>query len=244
MSTNQLADAHGAVQALLPWFANETLAEDEMALVREHLRVCPQCRDDAAWQQRLRAAEPALPPGLDPERALARLMPQLGPQEAVHAAAQPAAQPAVQAPMHQATRPSVQPLAGGWLQQLAARWQALRSGGSGWMPWALAGQGILIAGLVVQLLPGDANDYRALSNGGNAAPPPAGNVVVMFRPDVQLGQVQEILQAQGARVVDGPTVTGAYVLEVPDANQAQTLSALKAYPVVQLAEPLTPRRAP
>ena len=74
MSTNQLADAHGAVQALLPWFANETLAEDEMALVREHLRVCPQCRDDAAWQQRLRAAEPALPPGLDPERALARLM--------------------------------------------------------------------------------------------------------------------------------------------------------------------------
>jgi hypothetical protein len=56
--------------------------------------------------------------------------------------------------------------------------------------------------------------------------------------------VQEILLAQGARVVDGPTVTGAYVLEVPDANQAQTLSALKAYPVVQLAEPLTPRRAP
>ncbi|KQV80879.1 hypothetical protein ASD15_13365 [Massilia sp. Root351] len=220
---------------MLPWFANETLAADEMALVREHLRACPQCREEAAWQQRLRAAEPALPPGLDPERALARLMPELGPQEAGQAAA-----PAVP----QAARPAVRPSADGWLQQLAARWQSLLSGGSGWMPWALAGQGILIAGLVVQLLPGDASDYRALSSGGNAAPPSSGNVVVMFRPDAQLGQVQQILQAQGARVVDGPTVTGAYVLEVPDAQQAQTLSALRGYPAVQLAEPLNPRRAP
>lgn len=133
---------------------------------------------------------------------------------------------------------------GSWLHLLAARWQAFRSSGGGWMPWALAAQGVVIAGLVLQLLPDSSADYRALSNGGNAAPPSSGNVVVMFHADTQLGQVQQILQAQGARVVDGPTVTGAYVLEVPDANQARALAALKARPEVQLAEPLNAGRAP
>ncbi|KQX01755.1 hypothetical protein ASC94_03915 [Massilia sp. Root418] len=237
MSTNQQADTHGAVQALLPWFANETLPADEMALVRGHLRECPQCREDAAWQERLRAAGPAMPAGLDPERALARLMPQLGPQADAQADAQADTQPALQTAPQPAARPVLR------APSLAERWRALWSGG-GWMPWALAGQGVLIAGLLFQLLPGGTQDYRALSNGGKAPPPPAGNVVVVFRPDAQLGQVQQMLQAQGARVVDGPTVTGAYVLDVPDAAEAQVLAALKAYPLVQLAEPLNARRAP
>lgn len=220
MSTIEQAGVHGTVQHLLPWFANQTLSADEMALVREHLRGCQQCRDDAAWQQRLRAAEPQAPAGLDAERALARLMPQLGTQTA----AQPVAVP------------------GDWRQLLAERWCAFWTG-RGWMPWALAGQGALIAGLVFQLLPDAASDYRALSNGGVAAPQP-GNVVVVFRADVEIGQVQNILQANGARMVDGPTVTGAFVLDVPDASQARVLAALKADPVVQLAEPLVARRAP
>lgn len=247
MSTNQQANTHGAVQALLPWFANETLAADEMALVRGHLRECPQCREDAAWQQRLRAAEPAMPAGLDPERALARLMPQLGPQltPQMEPQVQAAPAPAPQSAQHAGARPPQPvPARDSWLQSLAARWRGFWSGGGAWMPWALAGQGLLIAGLAFQLMPGDTQDYRALSNGGNAVAPPAGNVVVLFRTDAQLGQVQQILQAHGARVVDGPTVTGAYVLDVPDAAEAQVLAALKTYPVVQLAEPLNARRAP
>jgi hypothetical protein len=264
MSTNEQANTHGAVQALLPWFANDTLAADEMALVRDHLAGCPQCCDDAAWQQRLRAAEPALPAGLDADRALARLMPRLEHHSVLDAtlqgtpaaAPQPGPQPLPQSGSQpwpqsasvpgQAARPAVQRggESGSWLHRLAARWQAFRSSGGGWMPWALAAQGAVIAGLVLQLLPTSSADYRALSNGGNAAPPSPGNVVVMFHADTQLGQVQQILQAQGARVVDGPTVTGAYVLDVPDANQAQALAALKALPEVQLAEPLNARRAP
>lgn len=247
MSTNQQANTHGAVQALLPWFANETLAADEMALVRGHLRECPQCREDAAWQQRLRAAEPAMPAGLDPERALARLMPQLGPQltPQMEPQVQAAPAPAPQSAQHAGARPpQPAPVRDSWLHVLAARWRGFWSGGGAWMPWALAGQGLLIAGLAFQLMPGDTQDYRALSNGGNAVAPAAGNVVVLFRADAQLGQVQQILQAHGARVVDGPTVTGAYVLDVPDAAEAQVLAALKTYPVVQLAEPLNARRAP
>jgi hypothetical protein len=136
MSTNQQANTHGAVQALLPWFANETLPADEMALVRGHLRECPQCREDAAWQQRLRAAEPAMPAGLDPERALARLIPQLGPQTDAQADmqmntqmnTQMITQPALQAPPQPAGRPAPR------APSLAERWRALWSRGGTALP--------------------------------------------------------------------------------------------------------------
>ncbi|MFB9240626.1 zf-HC2 domain-containing protein [Massilia antarctica] len=115
--------------------------------------------------------------------------------------------------------------------------------GGGWMPWALAGQGAVIALLAFQVLSpgGRSDDYRALSNGENV---PAGVMVVMFHPDASLREVQRILQASGARVVDGPTVTGAFVLGAPPERQAGALAALRAESAVQLAEALTPRSAP
>ncbi|ATQ76939.1 hypothetical protein CR152_22295 [Massilia violaceinigra] len=115
--------------------------------------------------------------------------------------------------------------------------------GGGWMPWALAGQGALIALMAFQVIaPGAKGDgYQALSNGEKA---PAGAMVVMFRPDASLRDVQRILHASGARVVDGPTVTGAFVLGAPQERQAGALAALRADPAVQLAEALTPRSAP
>ncbi|NHZ81696.1 hypothetical protein F2P44_20790 [Massilia sp. CCM 8695] len=115
--------------------------------------------------------------------------------------------------------------------------------GGGWMPWALAGQGALIAVLAVRLaMPGaEGGAYQALSNGETA---PAAAMVVMFHPDASLREVQRILQASGARVVDGPTVTGAFVLGAPPERQAGALAALRAEPAVQLAEALTPRSAP
>lgn len=55
-------DEHRTVQSLLPWFANGTLADDELALVRDHLAQCPRCQGDAAWQAEVRAAAPAAAP--------------------------------------------------------------------------------------------------------------------------------------------------------------------------------------
>ncbi len=107
-----------------------------------------------------------------------------------------------------------------------------------WMAWALAGQGALIAALLVVILPmAEAPaDYRALS-GAKAGV--AGNVVVVFRPEARLDTVQRILQASGARMVDGPTSTGAYVLQVPEAQQAKAIAELKADAGVELVEALS-----
>ncbi|RSZ60645.1 zf-HC2 domain-containing protein [Massilia atriviolacea] len=206
--------SHQAMRDLLPWFANGTLGENEAAAVRAHVQHCAQCAGEVAWQRRLHAAAPADPVGLDPERALARLMPRLGPEK--HERAAPPAPAGLRA----------------WF-------------GGGWMPWALAGQGALIAVLAFHLIaPADKGPaYQALSNAASGAAP-AGSIVVMFRPDASLREVQRTLQESGARVVDGPTVTGAFVLNAPAGGQSRALAVLRADAGVQLAEALGPRSAP
>lgn len=79
---NDLANpaTHQAAQQLLPWLLAGTLDGAERAMVEQHLQGCAQCRDDLAWQRRLRAAAPAPQGAFDADRALARLMPRLRPQ--------------------------------------------------------------------------------------------------------------------------------------------------------------------
>lgn len=211
---------HDKVQQLLPWFINGQLEAAQQGMVTEHLAQCAVCRADSGWERQLRQAVPAEPAGLDAERALARLMDYLPPQEApAGARAAPGS-------------------ASASFPQRLSNWLF----GNGWMPWALAGQTALIAGLAFQAMAPDApSDYRLLSNG---EAPPEGNVVVVFRADAKLGEVQRLMQASGARIVDGPTVTGAYVLDVPAARQEQTIAELKGAAGVELAEGLTGRGRP
>lgn len=199
---------HEQVQELLPWFVNQTLTGEQLAMVSAHVERCADCRQDAEWQRSMLAAAPAVPQGLDMERALARMMPRLDPR--------PVAAAGADSP----------------LQRLRERWF-----GSGWMPWALAGQGVLIAVLAMQTLTPQRSEaeYRVLG----AEPPAAhGNMVVAFKPDATVADMQRLMQANGVRVIDGPTVTGAYVIEVDGARQAQVAAAFKLDPAVLLAEPL------
>ncbi|WP_431476564.1 zf-HC2 domain-containing protein [Massilia eburnea] len=78
---------HQDMQALLPWYAAGSLADSEAERVQRHLRDCPGCRAELAWQRRLIETAAPLPAALDQERALARLMARLG--EAPLAVAKP-----------------------------------------------------------------------------------------------------------------------------------------------------------
>ncbi|MES2296565.1 MAG: zf-HC2 domain-containing protein [Pseudomonadota bacterium] len=121
------------------------------------------------------------------------------------------------------------------MSQMAAR---LFDGAPGWTRWALAAQLVAIVGLSGALLrPGDS--YRLL--GAQAAP---ANLVVMFQPAASEQQLRAILEQNGARVVDGPTVTNAWLLSVAPARRDAALAALRAHAQVQMAEPLTAERAP
>jgi hypothetical protein len=109
--------------------------------------------------------------------------------------------------------------------------------GAGWMRWAIAIQAAIIAGLAILLVPHDDGlaVYRALGT----HPYAAGNVVVTFRPETTEQELRSLLQESAARIVDGPTATGTYVLNVPGAEQARAIEVLRSKPVVVLAEPLS-----
>jgi|GEM_PF-487169 len=122
------------------------------------------------------------------------------------------------------TAPRVQP----W-------WRTPAANQPSWLRWAAAAQFVALVGLGALLLrPADEPAYRVLGSGTAAS----GNVVVMFQPNTSERELRRILQAQNARVVDGPTVTDAYLLSVPAASRDQALQALRAEAAVKLAEPM------
>lgn len=108
-----------------------------------------------------------------------------------------------------------------------------------WVPWALGLQGVAVALLLgLLLMPAqDAPDYQGLS--AAAVPgtaPVVADALVMFKPGTGEQAVRELLRAQGAGVVAGPTETGAWLLRV----DARGLAALRTAPIVAMAEPLQP----
>lgn len=106
--------------------------------------------------------------------------------------------------------------------------------------WAIAGQLAAAALLLAILLPGgaapEAEPYRVLA-APEAAPSP-GNVLVLFAPEAPEQAVRAALSRAGARIVDGPTESGAYVLQVAPQGRQAALAALRRDPQVALAEPL------
>lgn len=107
--------------------------------------------------------------------------------------------------------------------------------------WAIGGQAAAAAAAVLVVLgvtqQTAAPAYHTL---GSRQPTPRGNLLVMFRPTVPEARLRAALTASGARLVDGPTFSGAYVLWVGDAARSDALSRLRRNKDVTLAEPIDP----
>jgi anti-sigma factor RsiW len=219
MMLYQDKSAHLHAQASLPWLLNGTLAEAERQAVETHLHACPDCRSDLEGLRLLREAGAASGPGCDPERALARLLPRLDSRAA--------------APVHATPGPAP-----------AARPRAAND--PAWLRWAALAQAcviVLLVSVVAALLaqPDEAGtNYRALG----AASAAQGQAVLMFKPDTPERELRRIVRASGARIVDGPTVTDAYVVGIDAGQVAPVLARLRAEPAVLLAEPLSAAERP
>jgi hypothetical protein len=94
---------------------------------------------------------------------------------------------------------------------------------------------ILVLGLVVS----QPAPEQGLYHGLGARQAAAGNIVVSFDPSTPERELRRILQASGARLVDGPTTGDAYVLAVAPDEAGPALQRLRAEPAVTLAEALT-----
>jgi hypothetical protein len=204
--------AHRAADAVLPWFVNGTLEGEELAAFERHLRECARCRGEVELQRQLHAACAIHEPAPDATPAYRRLSARID---------------------------------GGWrIGALVDRLRAFvrpRQAVPRWARWAIAAEfaGIVALAVWVTTPAGDpAALYRTL--GAPAARiVGVGAIAVVFAPEVEETELRSIVQAAGARVVDGPTESNAYVLQVPAGHREEALAALRAAPGVVLAQPLT-----
>jgi hypothetical protein len=77
--------------------------------------------------------------------------------------------------------------------------------------------------------------YHAL---GSPPSSPSADVIVMFRADATIEDVNSTLQAANASIVEGPTDADAYLLHVPLRKRNLALARLRADDDVQMAEPI------
>ena len=218
-------DPHQTVDELLPWYVNGTLDGEELALVERHVAECPRCQQEVGALRQFQAAYADSEMAPDPAASLGKLLGQMNvPKEC------------------RRQRWSMRWLLGIPLIQpfSATTWQFRR-----WAPWALVAELAVILILAGMLLSGGESQplYRTL---GAAAPSPQemGRLVVVFDPQVTEAELRRIVRSSGARIVDGPTVGDAYVLEVPAERQTAALQVLRGQRVVTLAERLNSGVAP
>jgi len=105
-----------------------------------------------------------------------------------------------------------------------------------WWPVAVGFQCAVVLGLVIALVIAvrQPEPYRALGAGASA---PVANALVVFRPDATEAQIRAALRASGARLVGGPTVTNAYLLQMPEPGP-DALNGLRTQPAVLQVESL------
>ncbi len=205
-------DRHAEVHLLLPWYVTGQLDAVETAFVAEHLAECGACRADLVQERHL-------------ADAVARDTGETGDSWAAMAARLDATSSASVATAAQRRR-TRDPLRAA--RRAVMRPRTLR--------WVVAAQFVAVLALGAQTLTqrsdGRPGAYHVL---GDAGATRSGNVLAMFRPEASEAAFRRALQASGARLVDGPTASGAYVLAVPgDA----ALARLRRDADVTMAEPI------
>lgn len=105
--------------------------------------------------------------------------------------------------------------------------------------WAIAAQAIAAALILALAVPSHLSTgtsaYHALGAVPTGAP---GNVIILFGPDTTQRAMRGALDRVSARLVGGPTATGAYIVTVPLAKRPEALKQLRAVSGVVLAEPI------
>jgi anti-sigma factor RsiW len=203
------ASEHAVADALLPWYVNGTLHGEELAQVERHLAACPQCQREREWLRSVFAACASLAPAVDaPSRADTRGVP----------VSEGRSEP----------RNRWGPISAGW------------HSAQPWMRGLMAAQlaALAVLGTVLALDTHNDPDYRTLGAHTSSATPARGTIAVIFEPATTEAELRQVITGAGARIVDGPTTTNAFVLEVPAGQSAGALRVLRAERRVRFAEAL------
>ena len=207
-------DPHAAVQRLLPWYLTGRLDTEEHDAVEAHLAQCPECRAELETERQWQLLQPGHGAQVDVEDGWARMRARLSGDAAPPAVAVAAARPRTW--MRPTWRSGPRLPLRVWAAPAMLSLALVMAIGWTLRPAALVGE------------------YHVL-----AAPAEAGaTAVVRFRPDATEAQIRRGLKDSGARLVDGPTVSDAYVVRLPREHYAAALDKLRKEPGVALVEAL------
>lgn len=216
---------HTRAELIIPWLVNGSLPADAEPAVREHVAICPQCREHYEEQLRVRAAMRAEGPLVFAgESSYQKLLARIQNPEAD---GEPGAAVAELGPPR-VTHPSRQvPTAVRWLAA-AVILQAFAIGVGAWM-WHSSHAA------------SDAHYVTLTSAAPSYGSGPRARV--LFRTDLSVGGLQTVLQQAGAHIIDGPADGDVYTLGfAPPPGSAVALAkriaALRANPAVLFAEPV------
>ena len=211
------AHSHDEAQRLLPWLATGALDEEEREWVERHLVSCEDCREELARLEALRKAC------------------------AEQCEADAASFEDVDRAWQRMRRklPSAGKRPAGWREAL--RLHGVRT--PRWVAGALAAQAVLLVafGALIFWPQRTERTYHTLSSTPASN---AGNLVIMFDPQLSEARMRRLLDASDARIVDGPNEAGAYVLAVPASRIETVRDALRAAPGVVMVESLASGGAP
>ena len=213
-------DPHAAVQQLLPWYLTGRLEAAERTQVEEHLASCAECRAELETERSWQLLQPGQGAQVDVEQGWANMRALLGGDGPRPPFPDSARRLDAELPRTRGRRSTLPGFFGRGTAQRA------------WAAPALLSVALVVA-LGVTLRP-QPPVYHALA----AAPAEGATAVVRFRPDATELQIRSSLNASGARLVDGPTVTDAYVVSLPRDRYTDGLARLRRQPGVALVEAL------
>jgi len=177
-----LNSPHRAAEALMPWLLNGTLEPAEHRRLEAHLLDCAACRAE-----------------LERQRRLAALYGQVATAEPERAGSAAFARLAARLDAEGVPRKRRSASAFGW--RIVAALQFCVIAALIWTVWALRPDATEPDGRIAA--------YRGLGASVSAA---SGDALVFFGAETTNIEIRRTLQQAGARIIDGPTRSGAYVL--------------------------------
>lgn len=213
---------HAEVAALIPWYLNATLSDQDRIRVDAHLSLCAACRDDLAVERRVFegvTAESAIE--YMPVASLNRLRARLDTEHA------------------DVADPEVAPLP--YRRRRGLPWQGLMAASVALMAVAV---GLLVADRWMQFRsePAAANYHTVTSPAPRAADEA---IRAVFTPTITLVELQSILDESHLRIVAGPTEAGVYSLALTRARPVnESLTLLRQHSTVRFAESTRPDPQP
>ena len=207
--------------ALLPWYLNGTLQEDERRHVDQHLSACAACRAELEELTQLNVQLH--------EVYVAQSEPSTGIQRAVRVLVQ-----------RETSEKDTKPVTGSvWLNRSQAWFRSLFI--PRWAPVLAVTLLVAQLGLLLWSLTLPTLSDQVMTRGLGA---PTVRLRVIFQETASERQIRVLVQGVHGRIVDGPALDGAYIMEVPAGDRAATqkkVDALRSQTEsIRTVEPMTP----